>query len=97
MLWKGYFPVRKSAYEDEEYQTYLSNPSDDKKAYSQAANIALNFYIEDYTFFVDPAFIGSSTIRDEVGNLFDDVLVNKMEVDAAYSKYYRALQPYVRS
>jgi multiple sugar transport system substrate-binding protein len=93
----GYFPVRKSAYEDEEYQTYLSNPSDDKKAYSQAANIALNFYIEDYTFFVDPAFIGSSTIRDEVGNLFDDVLVNKMEVDAAYSKYYRALQPYVRS
>ena len=38
----GYFPVRKSAFASDQYQEYLKNPADEKKAYAQAALVAQN-------------------------------------------------------
>lgn len=92
----GYFPVRKSAFQSEKYQEYLTNPSEDKIAYSAAANVALNSYIEEYTYFVDPAFIGSATIRQEVGSFFDDILVNGEDINQRYEELRNDLMPFVR-
>lgn len=92
----GYFPVRKSAFESDKYQNYLTNPTDEKKAYSKAALVAQDFYISEYEYFVDPAFIGSSYIRNEVGSLFEDVIVNKEAVDARFEESKRTLFSYLR-
>lgn len=93
----GYFPVRKSAFESERYQTYLTNPADEKKAYSQAANVALNHYNKEFTYFVDPAFIGSSEIRTQVGSLFDDIIVNGEDVNTRFNELRIALYSFLRN
>lgn len=92
----GYFPTRKSAFEDERYQNYLTNPTDDKKAYSWAAKVVFENYVDTYTYFVDPAFIGSSEIRAQVGYLFEDVLVNNADIDERYVKAYDSLYGYIK-
>ncbi|MDD3999398.1 MAG: extracellular solute-binding protein [Bacilli bacterium] len=92
----GYFPVRKSAFESEAYQAYLTNPPEEKAAYSLAANVAQDFYITEYQYFVDPAFIGSSLIRLEVGTIFDDVIVNGEDVDERFAESDRTLKSYLR-
>jgi multiple sugar transport system substrate-binding protein len=92
----GYLPVKKSAYDTEEYQEYLNDPSDDKKEYSAAARVALFDYIEkEYIFFVDDAFNGSATIRDEAGRIFDSIIVNLEDVQTRFKKAYNSLTPYV--
>ena len=67
-----------------------------KKAYSKAALVAQDFYISEYEYFVDPAFIGSSYIRNEVGSLFEDVIVNKEAVDARFEESKRTLFSYLK-
>lgn len=91
----GYLPVKKSAYETDEYKEYLTSPTIDKREYSAAANVALNDYIEKgFTFFVDPAFIGSSKVRNEVERVFDSIIVNLADIDARYKEAYNALAPF---
>lgn len=93
----GYLPVKKSAYETEEYSEYLTNPTDDKKEFSAAANVALYDYIEkEYLFFVDDAFIGSSDIRNEGGSIFDAVIVNGANIANRYKEAYNKLNSYVK-
>jgi len=92
----GYLPVRKSAYETDDYKEYLENPTIDKREFSAAANVALNEYInKGFSFFVDPAFIGSSKVRNEVERVFDSIIVNLADIDARYKEAYNALAPYV--
>lgn len=91
----GYFPVRKSAFESERYQNYLTNPAEEKKAYSAAARVAQEYYISEYTYFVDPAFIGSSKIRTEVGSLFDDIIANGEDIDARFEELRNDLYAFV--
>ncbi len=91
----GYLPVRKSAYLTDEYEEYLADPTDDKKEHSAAANVALNDYIQaGFTFFVDDAFIGSSTVRTEVGRVFDSIIVKEENVQARFTAAYNTLKPY---
>jgi multiple sugar transport system substrate-binding protein len=92
----GYFPVRKSAFVSDAYQEYLTNPSDEKAAYSLAASVAQNFYITTYSYFVDPAFIGSSRIRQEVGSIFDDVIVNGEDVTERFNEADDTLYSYLK-
>ena len=92
----GYFPVRKSAFASDQYQEYLKNPADEKKAYAQAALVAQEFYISEYQYFVDPAFIGSSDIRTEVGSLFEDVIVNDEDIDARFEESKRTVHSYLK-
>jgi len=87
----GYLPVRLSAYETEAYQEYLDNPPLEKRSYSKAANLALQYREQGYQFFVDPAFVGSSKVRDEVGSALVSVIVNKAEVKKRLEDAYATL------
>ena len=93
----GYLPVRTSAYETEAYSEYLVNPTLDKVAFSAAANVALNDYIEQgYKFFVDDAFMGSSNIREEAGRIFESIIVGNENIVDRYKEAYSALRTYVQ-
>lgn len=87
----GYLPVRLSAYEADAYAEYLDNPPVGKEGFSMAANVALNYLNNGYKFFVDPAFVGSSGVRDEVASLFTAIIVNKKDVDERLLKAYQTL------
>ena len=92
----GYLPVRASAYETADYQEYLTNPPLEKRSFSKAANLALQYREQGYQFFVDPAFVGSSKVRDEVGSALVSIVVNKHDVktrlEAAYATLGKAYQ-----
>ena len=60
----GYLPVRLSAYTSSTYQTFLTNPTANQRPISMAANAA---YLQSGYMFYDPAFIGSSRARQQVG------------------------------
>lgn len=60
----GYLPVRTSGYLDPIYQEFLNNPTANQRPISMAANAA---YLQSGYMFYDPAFIGSSRARQEVG------------------------------
>lgn len=92
----GYLPVRESAYASTAYAEYLTNPTDDKKDFSKAANVALNDYIEkEYIFFVDDAFVGSAEIRTEAGAIFDAIIVNNDNIQNRINQAYNTLKPFV--
>lgn len=87
----GYLPVRLSAYETTEYSEYLVNPPIGKEGFSMAANVALGYLDGGYKFFVDPAFVGSSGVRDEVGAIFTAVIVNGKDPQERIEKAYQTL------
>ena len=60
----GYLPVRTSGYLDPLYQEFLTNPTANQRPISMTANAA---YLQSSYMFYDPAFIGSSRARQEVG------------------------------
>jgi multiple sugar transport system substrate-binding protein len=68
----GYLPVRSSAYLSTEYQTFLNSPTANQKPISQAANAA---FLQSGYMFYDPAFIGSSRARIEVGIAIERILI----------------------
>lgn len=72
----GYLPVRVSALESTEYQNFLNNPSTDveEKAVSAASKSA--FLQVDYSKY-DPAFLGSSNVRTQVGLAVENALFPK--------------------
>lgn len=88
----GYLPVRKSSYETDAYKDYLANPPLDKINHSMAANVGLQ-YRNTYTFFVDPAFVGSSEIRDAVGSMYSAIIVNKKDINQAITDTLNELGP----
>lgn len=87
----GYLPVRLSAYETTEYSEYLVKPPIGKEGFSMAANVALGYLDGGYKFFVDPAFVGSSGVRDEVGAIFTAVIVNGKDPQERIEKAYQTL------
>ena len=80
----GYYPATKSAYNSEAYQNFLKtnfNREPLKRAYKESTDITANIYRyenEDVTLnweqFVDPGFAGSSTIRDAVEPIVQNVI-----------------------
>lgn len=82
----GYLPVRQSAYDTEEYKKFLTEPDENNVHFSSVANTALNYLNNGYTFFVDDAFVGSAKIREEVGSVFDSVVVVGENADTRIQK-----------
>ncbi len=89
----SYLPVRKSAYETEAYSEYLTNPPLEKIYNSQSASVALTYLESGYTFFVDDPFVGSSEVRDAVGTLFSNIIVNKKDIATSIQNTLNELGP----
>ena len=85
----GYFPAAKSAEDDDDYINFMNDTSYSDKtmvAYREGAKVNHKEYRgkahigeegwKAWTRFVDDAFIGSATIRDEVAKILPNVLKN---------------------
>lgn len=76
----GYLPVRTSAYESTTYQNFLTNPSANQLYISMAANAA---YLQRNNMYYDPAFIGSSRARTQVGLALERIMLGDGNIAAA--------------
>jgi multiple sugar transport system substrate-binding protein len=76
----GYLPVRTSAYESTTYQTFLTNPTANELYISMAANAA---YLQRNNMYYDPAFIGSSRARTQVGLALERIMLGDGNIAAA--------------
>lgn len=83
----GYLPVRTSAYESTEYQTFLASTSTDAKkaAIIAAANAA---YTQSGFMYFDPAFIGSSKARTKVGSALERIMLGDGNIQGALDEAY---------
>ena len=77
----GYEPVRKSAYEVPTYKEYLKGTSLQAQTSATTATIAGKY-------FTSAVFNGSATARDQVGNIFALMYVNKYSADKAFAEAY---------
>lgn len=73
----GYNPARQSAFEVEEYKDFLNNKT---SIVAVTANVARG--MEDW-YFTSPAFIGSSTARDQVGTALNYVIAGTKSPEKA--------------
>lgn len=88
----GYLPVRTSAYASVEYQAFLNSPSttDTKAAaIAMAANAA---YLQSGHMFFDPAFIGSSRARTQVGSALERIMLGDGSIQEALDEAYNEAQ-----
>lgn len=86
----GYLPVRKSARDSESFKNFLANENDpfDGNA-AKAINAAYSQL--DY-FYTDPAFKGSSIIRDTVDTMVQSVYCNNKSIEDAIKTAYKELK-----
>lgn len=84
----GYVPVIKSVMNNEYFAKTLANA--DGGDYVSALSTKICMQQAD-AYFVSPAFVGSSTARDQVGEIIDNALVSKdSDVDAAIARMFKA-------
>ena len=103
----GYFPVSVSTQSSELYTTFLngdsSNYSAGDRAVQDTAKLNNDFYLDDgesWIKFVDPGFVGSSQIRDEVGFIIGKVfygdegkpITPQQAIDQAYARLIKFVQ-----
>ena len=81
----GYLPVRTSAYTSATYQTFLTSPTANQLYISMAANAA---YKQSGYMFYDPAFIGSSRARVQVGLALERIMLGDGNIAAALQDAY---------
>jgi len=81
----GYLPVRTSAYTSATYQTFLNSPTANQLYISMAANAA---YKQSGYMFYDPAFIGSSRARVQVGLALERIMLGDGNIAAALQEAY---------
>jgi ABC-type glycerol-3-phosphate transport system substrate-binding protein len=81
----GYLPVRTSGYTATRYQTFLNSPTANQLPISMAANAA---YLQSGYMFYDPAFIGSSRARSEVGIAMTRILTGDGNITQALQDAY---------
>lgn len=94
----GYIPVTKDAYNSTSYQEYLNDTSltGTAKTMRDAINTNFDVYLGDgssWIQFVDPGFVGSSSIRANVGNIMTvvrDDAVNDALSGADATAYWNA-------
>lgn len=90
----GYIPVTKNAYETDLYQDYLEDETltGTAKTMRDAINVNFDDYLADnstWTQFVDPGFVGSSSIRANVGSIMGAVRdLDAKKVDIEDTKTY---------
>ena len=78
----GYLPVRTSAYEHPTYQAFLALENDPVSMAAKAA------YQQSGYFFYDPAFVGSSRARTQVGLALERIMVGDGNIQAALDEAY---------
>lgn len=81
----GYLPVRTSGYASETYQAFLNTPTDAQKYISMAANAA---YLQSGDMFFDPAFIGSSRARNQVGLALERIMLGDGNIQSALDEAF---------
>ncbi len=81
----GYLPVRTSGYTHPAYQEFLNNPTANQLPISMAANAA---YAQSGYMFYDPAFIGSSRARVQVGLALERIMLGDGDIQAALQSAY---------
>ena len=87
----GYNPVLKSSAVIPAYEEFLNNAVGTSAAGTKAlAAKASNDMVEAY--YTSPAFVGSSTARDEVGNLMVAVLTGTKDIDKAFKEAIAACE-----
>ena len=60
--------------------------------YALSATVSIA-YKQTYTMFVDDAFVGSSTIREEVGTAFSKMIVQKTDVRTTLEETMNTIGP----
>lgn len=95
----GYMPVRNSAVESADYQAFLdlANGLTEDNAYEYALYGTVSQAIsaankERQYFYTDPAFKGSSTVRDSLATLVQTIYVTGKTIDFAYESTYNQLK-----
>ena len=81
----GYLPVRTSARESEVYQTFLVTPGNNDVYYSMASNAA---YLQKDFMYYDPAFVGSSRARNQVGLALERIMLGDGNIAEALQEAY---------
>lgn len=99
----GYYPSSKSATQSAAYQSLITGDTEDlaptKRAYKESAILNENVYMADgsgWTKFVDPGFVGSSTIRSEVKSIMSIVLAGEKSLDTILDETLSRISKYVR-
>ena len=75
----GYMPVRQSAYELQDYIDWLAGPTNAAKVHNATAKYAG----EGWQYFVDAAWAGSSTVRNECETAMIQIIVNQTDINQA--------------
>lgn len=86
----GYLPVRESALNSETFKSLLA---DEDNIYNGDVAKAINaaFSQKEY-FYTDPAFIGSSVVRDKAAVLIQDMYCFDKSYDTAMDTFYSTLE-----
>ena len=79
---EGYVPVRVSGYESAIYQEFLTDSND---PYVQTSLVLQNDIQDKGDYIVTPVFVGSSTLRDQVGTILSAVITQNQTVSQAFS------------
>lgn len=75
----GYMPVRQSAYELQDYIDWLEGPTNAAKVHKATSQYAS----EGWEYFVDAAWAGSSTVRNECETAMIQIMVNATDISQA--------------
>ena len=82
-LENSYDPVRYSSYETDAYKQWIANEGQGLKYDIPAMTATLKDY-----YMTSPVFIGSSTARDEIGDIISKVYSSGMTIDDAFDEAY---------
>lgn len=88
----GYLPVRSSSYDTQTYKDWINEDLNLSYHYARSATVAIQ-YRDSYTMFVDDAFVGSSTIRDQVGTSFSKIVVQFANIEATLEEAMNTIGP----
>jgi len=81
----GYLPVRTSAYESTTYQQFLTTPTPNQRYISMSSKAA---YLQSAYMYYDPAFIGSSRARAQVGLALERIMLGDGDIADALQDAY---------
>lgn len=78
----GYFPVTEAAENHKIYADFMETPSN----YQLAATVNKSYRENGFTYFTDPAWAGSSAVRENVGTAMSAILVARKNVIEALNE-----------
>ena len=81
-LTSGYVPVLKTVAENETYQAALAKADGGDNIAALSQKVCME---QESAYFTSPAFVGSSTARDQVGALLEAVISGSKTIDTAFA------------